>query len=96
MRWGPVLTEGHSLQAEKVALGQECRDQEEADPGQKDREQAEETAMASGSTALEDMEEAGAAALEGAGAGEDRTEGRNDFCYAYRRYHLDTYSMIYT
>ena len=37
---------------------------------------AEETPLASGSTALEDMEEAGEAALEG--AGEDRTEGGND------------------
>lgn len=24
------------------------------------------------------------------------TEGGNDFCYAYRRYYLETYSMIYT
>ena len=72
----PVLTDRNSLQAEKAA------------PGQKSREQAEETAMASGSTALEDMEEDGAAALEGAGAEKDRTEGGNDFCYAYRRYYL--------
>ena len=65
-------------------------------PGQKDREQAEETGMASGSTAPEDMEEVGAAAQEGAGTGEDRTEGGNDSCYAYRRYYWETYSMIYT
>ena len=76
MRWEPVLTDRNSPQAEK------------ADPGQKGREQAEETALVQGSTALEDMEEAG--------TGEDRTEGRNDFCYAYRRYYLETYSMIYT
>lgn len=66
--------------------------------GQKGREQAEETATASGSTAMEDMEEADAAALEEAGTGEDRTEGGNDFCYAYSGVfaYLETYSMIYT
>lgn len=63
---------------------------------QKGREQAEETALVQGSTALEDMEVVGAAALEGADTGEDRTEGGNDFCYAYHHYYLETYSMIYT
>ena len=45
-------------------------------------------ALVQGSTTLEGMEEAGAA--------EDRTEGGNDFCHAYRCYCLETYSMIYT
>lgn len=84
MHWEPVLTDRNSLQAEKAAWGQ------------KGRERAEETALASGSMALEDMEEAGAAALEGEDTGEDRTEGGNDFCYAYRHYYLETYSVIYT
>lgn len=84
MHWEPVLTDRNSLQAEKAVLGQEGR------------EQAEETVLVQGSTILEDLEKAGAAALEGAGAEEDRTEGGNDFCYAYRRYYLETCRMIYT
>lgn len=28
--------------------------------------------------------------MEEAGTGEDRTEGGNDFCYAYCRYYLET------
>ena len=62
---------------------------------QDSREQGEKAALVQGSTILEDMEEVGAVALEGAGAGEDRTEGGNDFCYPYHRYYLETYSMIY-
>ncbi len=52
--------------------------------------------MVQSSTALEDMEVVGAAVLEGADTGEDRTEGGNDFCYVYHHYYLETYSMIYT
>jgi hypothetical protein len=84
MHWEPVLTDRNSLQTEKAA------------PEQKDREQAEEKVMAQGSTGPEDMGEAGAAAPEGVGAGESKAEGGNDFCYVYRCYYLETYSMIYT
>ncbi len=66
MRWESAQAERNSLQAEKVALRQ------------KGREQAEEMVLTQGSVALEDMEEAGAAALEGDGVGESRTKGGND------------------
>ena len=73
MRWELIPADWSSLQAGKTILQEHSRGQAEKTILQEhSRGQAEEMAMAWGSQVLEDMDKAGMAALEMAGAEEDK------------------------